>query len=130
MVANTLLTGSVVQVAEDFEDRIYNFRPTDTPLVSGIGRTTVSNVLHEWTADVYRSPNGGNAAIEGADASYSSQTQPSVYNNRTQIIQDTMSVSNTSEKVKKYGRSSEIARLKTKKMVELEFGSRITKLAA
>lgn len=120
MPSNTLLTGSVVQVAEDFEDKVYNFRPSDTPLVSGISRTGVSNVLHEWTADVYRAANGGNAAIEGADASYSAQTQPSVYNNRTQIIQDTISVSNTSERVKKYGRASEVARLKTKKMVELK----------
>ncbi len=120
MPANTLLTGSVVQVAEDFEDKVYNFRPSDTPLVSGINRTSVSNVLHEWTADVYRAANGANAAIEGADATYSAQTQPEVYSNRTQIIQDTISVSNTSERVKKYGRASEVARLKTKKMVELK----------
>lgn len=120
MPANTLLTGSVVRVAEDVEDKIYNFRPTDTPLVSSIDRTKVTNVLHEWTADVYRAPNGGNAAIEGADATYSAQTQPGQYSNRTQIIQDTLSISNTTEAVKKYGRASEIARLKTKKMVELK----------
>ena len=130
MATNTLLTGSVVRVAEDVENKIYNFRPSDSPLVSAIDRTPVSNVLHEWTADTYRAPNGGNAAIEGADATYSAQTQPGQYSNRTQIVQDTVSVSNTAEKVRKYGRASEIARLKTKKMVELEFGSRLTKLAA
>jgi hypothetical protein len=68
---------------------------------------------------VYRAANAANAAVEGADATYSAQTQPSQYNNRTQIFQDTVSVSNTAEAVRKYGRKSEIARLKTKKMVEL-----------
>jgi hypothetical protein len=50
---------------------------------------------------------------------YAAQVQPTPLNNRTQIFQDTVSVSNTAEAVKKYGRSSEIARLKMKKMIEL-----------
>lgn len=120
MPANTLLTGSIVRVAEDVEDKIYNHRPSDAPLVSMIGRRKVNSTFHEWIADTYRAPNGDNAAIEGADASYAAQTQPQVYGNRTQIFQDTVSVSNTAEAVKKYGRSSEISRLKTKKMVELK----------
>jgi hypothetical protein len=84
-----------------------------------IDRIKVSNVFHEWTRDSYRTPNPANASIEGADASYAAQVQPGPLNNRTQIIQDTVSVSNTAEEVKKYGRSSEIARLKMKKMIEL-----------
>lgn len=84
-----------------------------------IDRIKVSNVFHEWTRDSYRAPSASNAAIEGADASYAAQTQPGPLNNRTQIFQDTLSVSNTAETVKKYGRSSEINRLKAKKMVEL-----------
>lgn len=85
-----------------------------------IDRVSVSNVFHEWTRDSYRAANGANAAIEGADAAYAAQTQPGPLNNRTQIFQDTLSVSNTAEKVKKYGRSSEVARLRAKKMVELK----------
>ena len=84
-----------------------------------IDRIKVSNVFHEWNRDSYRAPSGANAAIEGADATYAAQTQPGPLNNRTQIFQDTLSVSNTSEVVKKYGRSSEINRLKAKKMVEI-----------
>ncbi|MDQ3161200.1 MAG: DUF5309 domain-containing protein [Pseudomonadota bacterium] len=120
MPANTLITPSVVRVAEDVEDKIYNFNPSDAPLVSMIEREPVSNVFHEWTRDAFRTPDGTRAAIEGADASYAVQTQPTPLNNRTQIIQDTVSVSNTTEKVKKYGRGSELSRLKTKKMVELK----------
>jgi hypothetical protein len=69
---------------------------------------------------VYRTPNASNAAIEGADATYAALIQPGQYNNRTQIIQDTLSVSGTTEAVKKAGRDSEIDYQKTKKMVELK----------
>jgi hypothetical protein len=120
MPANTLITPSVVRVREDVEDTIYNFNPSDAPLLSMIDRTPVSNVFHEWTRDSYRTPDGTRAAIEGADASYAAQTEPTPLNNRTQIFQDTVSVSNTTEVVKKAGRASELSRLKTKKMLELK----------
>lgn len=120
MPANTLITPSVVKVAESVEDKIYNFNPSDAPLLSMIERAAVANVYHEWQRDSYRTPDQTRGAIEGADASYSAQTEPTLLNNRTQIFQDTVSVSNTAEKVKKYGRSNEAARLKTKKMVELK----------
>ena len=120
MPTNTLITPSVVRVREDVEDTIYNFNPSDAPLLSMIDRVPVSNVFHEWTRDSYRTPDGTRAAIEGADASYSAQVEPTPLNNRTQIFQDTVSVSNTAEKVKKVGRSSELSRLKTKKMLELK----------
>ena len=119
MPANTLITPSIVRVAEDVQDKIYNFNPSDAPLVSMLDRMSVSNVFHEWNRDTYKTP-ALNAAIEGADASYAAQTQPTPLNNRTQIFQDTMSISNTGEVVKKYGREKEVARLKTKKMVELK----------
>lgn len=115
-----LITNNVVRVAEDVEDRIYNFRPTDTPFISGLARRKVTNRFHEWTADTYRAPNRANASIEAADATFPDVTQPGQYNNRTQIIQDSMSISGTTEAVKKYGRKSEVARQKTKKMVELK----------
>ncbi len=120
MPANTLITPSVVRVAEDVEDKIYNFNPSDAPLLALIDRTPVSNVYHEWNRDSFRTPDPTRAAIEGADATYAAQTQPAPLNNRTQIFQDTVSVSNTAQKVRKYGRSDEAARLKTKKMVELK----------
>lgn len=120
MPANTLITNNVVRIAEDVEDKVYNFRPSDTPLVSAIGRVPVENRFHEWTADTYRAPNPANAAIEGADATYAVISQPGQYNNRTQIIQDTMSISGTTEAVRKYGRSSEVSYQGTKKMVELK----------
>src|SRR4249919_579135 len=120
MPTNTLITPSVVKVKEDVIDQIYNFNPSDAPLVSMLERQSVDNVYTEWQRDTYRAPDGTRAAIEGADATYAAQTEPTLLNNRTQIFQDTVSVSNTAERVKKYGRDSEAKRLKMKKMIELK----------
>ena len=120
MPSNTLLTPSIVKVKEDVIDQIYNFNPSDAPLLSMIDRTTVDNVYVEWQRDVYRTPDPDNATVEGKDAAYSAQTEPTLLNNRTQIFQDTVSVSNTAERVKKYGRANESKRLRMKKMIELK----------
>lgn len=120
MPANSLLTGSVVKVAENVIDRIFNFNPDDAPLISMIERTNIENVYFEWQRDSYRTPDPTRSAIEGADASYAAQTQPGLLNNRTQIFQDTVSVSNTTQAVKKYGREDELKRLRMKKMIELK----------
>lgn len=120
MPANTLITPSVVKVKEDVIDQIYNFNPSDAPLLSMIGRRTIDNTYFEWQRDTYRTPDQTRGAIEGADATYAAQTEPTLLNNRTQIFQDTVSVSNTTERVKKYGRDSESKRLRMKKMIELK----------
>lgn len=120
MPTNTLITPSVVKVKEDVVDQIFNFNPSDAPLLSMIGRQSIDNVYFEWQRDTYRTPDQTRGAIEGADASYAAQTEPTLLNNRTQIFQDTVSVSNTAERVKKYGRDKEAKRLKMKKMIELK----------
>lgn len=120
MPTNTLITPSVVKVKEDVIDQIYNFNPSDAPLLSMIGRRTIDNTYFEWQRDTYRTPDQTRGAIEGADATYAAQTEPTLLNNRTQIFQDTVSVSNTTERVKKYGRDSESKRLRMKKMIELK----------
>lgn len=120
MPTNTLITPSIVKVKEDVIDHIYNFNPSDAPLLSMIERQSIDNVYFEWQRDTYRTPDQTRGAIEGADATYSAQGQPTLLNNRTQIFQDTVSVSNTGERVGKYGRKNESKRLRMKKMLELK----------
>ena len=120
MPTNTLITPSIVKVKEDVIDQIYNFNPSDSPLVSMISRQSIDNVYFEWQRDAYRTPDQTRGAIEGADATYAAQTEPTLLNNRTQIFQDTVSVSNTAERVKKYGRDNESKRLRMKKMIEIK----------
>jgi hypothetical protein len=120
MPANTLLVPSVVKVKENVLEAINNYSADDSPFTSMIGSQDVSNVYFEWQRDVYRAPVLTNAAIEGADAAFAAQTQPGLLNNRTQIFQDTLNISNTAEAVKKYGRDKEYKRLLVKKAVELK----------
>lgn len=117
----TLLSGSVVRVAEDVENKLYNWNPAESPLVSSLDRTPIYNTFHEWNRDSYATPVSTNAAIEGADASYGTIAQPGPLNNRTQIFTKAYSISNTTESVKKYGRkgNSELARVKALRMVEI-----------
>ena len=121
MASNTLLSGSVVRVAEDVENVLYNYNPSESPLVSSLTRTPIYNTFHEWNRDSYATPGGTNAAIEGADASNAAIAQPGPLNNRTQIFTKAYSISNTTEAVKKYGRkgNSELARVKALRMVEI-----------
>lgn len=119
MPTNTLQTYTVVGQKEDVDDKIYRVTPEETPFISMIGRESVDAVTPEWQRDALRSP-ASNAAVEGADATYAAQTQPERLSNKTQIIQDTLSVTGTTDRVAKYGRDKESARLKAKKMVELK----------
>jgi hypothetical protein len=119
MPSNSLKTYSVIGMKEEVDDKIYRVSPEETPFISMIGRKSVDAVSPEWMRDSLRSP-ASNAAVEGADASYSAQTQPTRLSNKTQIIQDTLSVTGTTDRVAKYGRDKESARLKAKKMVELK----------
>src|SRR6185503_4109162 len=117
--SQSLQSFAVVRVAEDVEDKLYNYRPDDSPLVSMIDRVPISNVFHEWNVDSYATPDGTNAAVQGADASNSAIEQPDPLNNRTQIFTKAWAIANTTEAVKKYGRKSELARVKGKRVVEI-----------
>lgn len=119
MPTNMLQTYTVIGMKEDVDDKIYRVSPEETPFISMIGRESVDATTPEWQRDALRAP-ASNAAIEGADASYSAQTQPERLSNKTQIIQDTLSVTGTTDRVAKYGREKESARLLAKKMVELK----------
>jgi hypothetical protein len=119
MPANTLTTYTVVGNREDLIDKVFMISPSDTPFTSAIAKTNAEAVFHEWQTDSLRVPNAGNAAVEGADASYGVQAPTVRLGNRTQIVQDTFSVSNTQDAVRKAG-PKEVARLAAKKSVELK----------
>lgn len=119
MPANSVTTYSTVGNREDLSNQVFMITPSDTPFTSGIAKGSADGVYHEWQTDSLRAPNGQNAKVEGADASYAAQNPTTRIGNRTQIIGDTFSVSNTQEAVKKAG-PKEVARLSAKKSVELK----------
>jgi hypothetical protein len=119
MPTNTYTTYAAIGNREDLIDKIFNVAPTDTPFISSIARNKATAVYHEWQRDTLRAPNKGNAAVEGADATYAAQTPTQRLGNRCQIIQDTFSVSGTQDVVNHAG-GKETKRLKAKKMIELK----------
>lgn len=119
MPSNTLTTYTSVGNREDLIDKVFMISPSDTPFTSAIDKTSADATLHEWQTDAMRAPSATNAAVEGADAVYAAQTATVRLGNRTQIFQDTFSVSGTQDSVKRAG-PKEIARLAAKKSVELK----------
>jgi hypothetical protein len=119
MPANTVTTYSTVGNREDLIDKVFMISPTDTPFVSAIDQTGATAIYHEWQTDALSPPIANNAAVEGADASYSVEAPTTRIGNYSQIVLDAFSVSNTQEAVKHAG-PNQIARLQSKTMLQLK----------
>tara|TARA_R110002167_G_scaffold295674_1_gene500158 strand:+ start:156 stop:1058 length:903 start_codon:yes stop_codon:yes gene_type:complete len=104
---------------QDVEDVIYDISPTETPFTSSIGSSTANAVTHEWQEDSLAAA-GDNFAMEGADAANTDVAKTSVKSNRCQIFTKDVSVTNTAERIGKYGRSSEMSYQIAKKGKELK----------
>lgn len=92
---------------EDLSDVIYSISPTDTPIMSSIGKTKATAVYHEWQTDSLAANTTANALVEGATASDATLSPTSRLGNYTQIVGKTIMVSGTLESVDKAGRKSE-----------------------
>jgi hypothetical protein len=61
--SNTYLRYTSIGVREDLSDVIYSISPTDTPIMSSIGKTKATNTLHEWMTDSLAAATTNNALI-------------------------------------------------------------------
>ena len=104
---------------QDVEDVIYDISPTETPFTRSIGSSTANAVTHEWQEDSLAAA-GDNFAMEGADAADTAVAKTTVKSNRCQIFTKDVSVTNTAERIGKYGRSSEMSYQIAKKGKELK----------
>jgi hypothetical protein len=105
---------------EDLSDVIYNISPTDTPIMSSIGKTKATGVYHEWQTDSLAASTTANALVEGADAASATLSPTSRIGNYTQIVGKTVQVSGTLEAVDKAGRKSEKAYQLAKASAEIK----------
>lgn len=104
---------------EDLSDDIFRVTPSETPLISSIGRKSAMAVFHEWQTDSLASVDTTNAQIEGDEFTFSDPAATVRVGNRTQILRKTYLITNTLEAVDKAGRESEIAMQQVKKGLEL-----------
>jgi len=107
--SNTYLRYTSIGVREDLADVIYDISPTDTPIMSSIGKAKATQTNHEWMTDSLAAATTANALIEGDDASAASLSPTTRVGNFTQIVGKTVQVSGTLEAVDKAGRKSEKA---------------------
>jgi len=107
--SNTYLRYTSIGVREDLADVIYDISPTDTPIMSSIGKAKATQTNHEWQTDALAAATTANALIEGDDASAASLSPTVRVGNFTQIVGKTVQISGTLEAVDKAGRKSEKA---------------------
>jgi hypothetical protein len=103
--------------AEDVSDVISDITPTKTPFQSSIGKETVHAKNPEWQEDSLAAVED-NAEIEGFTASENTMSATTMRSNYTQIFSRTVKVSETADRVKTYGRKSELAYQIAKKGAE------------
>ena len=116
----TYQTFTAIGMREDLSDMIYNISPTETPIMSSIGKTKATAVYHEWQTDSLAAATTANAAVEGADATSGTMAPTVRVGNYTQIVSKTVQVSGTLESVDKAGRKSEKAYQLAKASQELK----------
>ena len=67
VTANTNETYDVTTIREDLQDALISISPTETPVMSAIGRKNITNTLFEWGV-VDLAAAGDNRVIEGEAA--------------------------------------------------------------
>lgn len=100
---------------------IYNIAPTETPFVRRARKGSADAVFHEWQQDDLAAASSTNAQPEGNNFTSFDVITPTVrVGNYCQIFEKTISVSDTSEAVKKAGRAREMAIQTVKRMKEIK----------
>ena len=101
-------TYTEIGMREDLSNTIYNIAPTETPVVSSIGKTKATATYHEWQTDDLAAASAS-GLLEGADAGAASDAPTTRVGNRTQIQGKTVHISGTLDAVDKAGRKTETA---------------------
>lgn len=128
-VSNTFETYDAVGNKETVADKIYQITPEETPFLSLISRKSIDGVHPEWQTDTLATPVTTNQQPEGNDWTYDAITPTTRVGNYAQISDKKIIISNTQEKVAKYGRKSEIAREVSKRGIELKTDMEVSYLS-
>ena len=100
VTANTNETYDVTTIREDLQDALVSISPTETPVMSAIGRKNVSNTYFEWGV-VDLAAAGNNRVIEGEAAPGNDAPTNAVRQaGYTQISDKVVEVSDTANAVK------------------------------
>ena len=118
--SGTFQTYQAVGNAESVADIIYDMSPTKHPFMSNVGRGSAAATFEQWQTDALDAATADNITIEGDDATNNTANPTVIYGNYTQLSDRVAQVSTTQDRVKKYGRKSEMQRELAKQMILLE----------
>jgi hypothetical protein len=118
--ANTNETYDVSTIREDLQDALISISPTDTPVMSAIGRKNVDNTYFEWGV-VDLAAAADNRVAEGESAPGNDAPTNAVrQGNYTQISDKVVEVSDTNQAVNGAGDAQTLAKQVAYKLKELK----------
>jgi len=103
----------------DIKDIIYDISPTETPFINSVGTRNVSNTVFEWMVESL-SATDTTVTIEGETISAAAASLSTRKTNICQIMHRAVSVSATQEKMKLYGKTSQMAHQMARRTKELK----------
>lgn len=118
---NTVETYDSSVIREDLQDALISISPTETPVMSAIGRRNVNNTYFEWGVVSLAAASSSNRVIEGEAAPGNDAMTAAVrQGNYTQISDKVVEVSDTAEAVQGAGNEQTIAKQIAYKLKELK----------
>lgn len=109
-VTNAFDTYTAKGNREDLSNIIYNISPTDTPVMSSIGRRNISNVTFDWQTEALPSVDTANAYEEGFELSRTAATATVRVSNIAQISKRDATVTGSQQAANAAGKADEMAR--------------------
>lgn len=94
--SNTRLTHSAIGMREDLSGVIHDISPTDTPMLSNMGRESCDHTKFEWQTDALAAA-ATNTHLEGDDSAATAVTETTRLFNYTSIAKKVVQVSGTSK---------------------------------
>jgi len=115
---STLLSYNDGNMLESVTKMVINISPTDTPVLSSIGKAKAINTYHQWPEDSLAT-RGNNAVVEGSSISYGTRTAPVRVGNYTQYMVKNYSISASEINVRGAGVENSFVNQKAKALKEL-----------
>jgi len=107
-VTNAFDTYTATADREDLSNVIYNISPTETPLISAIGKKSISNVVFDWQTEILPTASGS-GQLEGFELSRSASTATTRVSNVAMIQSRDATVTGSQDASDAAGKKSEIS---------------------
>lgn len=104
---------------EDLSDEIYRIDREETPIVTAVGRSTATAVLHEWQTDALAAVDTSNAVLEGGDVTPATSAPTVRLQNYVQTSQKSWAISRIQRRIDTAGREDEYDYQRFKRGLEL-----------